>query len=46
MKQMYEQLPQIKQYITDSYLHGELGQRLRIQPTTKYIETKINKRFD
>lgn len=34
---MYEQLPQIKTYISDSYHYGELGQQMRTKPTQKYI---------
>jgi hypothetical protein len=45
IQQMYEQLPQIKQYLLDSYTYGELGQLSRA-PTDNYIEEKIAKRVE
>lgn len=45
IQQMYEQLPQIKQYLLDSYTYGELGQLSRA-PTEIYIEEKIAKRVE
>jgi len=42
---MYEQLPQIKKYLFDSYTYGELGQISRA-PTDRYIEEKMAKRVE
>lgn len=43
IRQMYEQIPNIKKYIYDSYEFGELNQ-LSKRPSRQYLEQKIEKR--
>jgi hypothetical protein len=44
LKQIYEQLPHIKQYIFDSYDYGELG-AIAHKPSHGYLEMVIEKQM-
>jgi hypothetical protein len=43
IRQMYEQIANIKTYVYDSYEFGELSQ-LSKRPSRRYLEQKIEKR--
>ena len=44
-KQVYAQLPMVKQYSFDSYRYGELSKVISHQPSALYLEIAIEKRM-